>query len=509
MQTANWISKVLWGGVAVVVIVPPMCVVAADNEQAFRVPPGERQLFLDDVGILKIDNLKSTMHQPTKKGAVIRPDRPWEATLQTRSVPAWDEKEKVFKLWMITSTNVPGAAGTTFATSQDGVQWTKPVLGQWDFQGSRENNFVALDPKMQWAENAIENAVYDPDDADPARRYKGFLGAFDRRPMVSPDGVHWTLLDVPKIPSQDESNMSYDRQTRTFIATVKHSGPYGRSVHLSTSQDFEHWTTPVLAFHADELDQELGREHIKARQADSTLQMQRPLWDIRDTYNGRTAEPKVDVYNMGLFRYEGLYIGTPAMFHSNDNRWNKDGFHLIQLVCSRDLKTFKRLGNRQTFIGPSPVGQGAYDLTQLLGPSAPVIRGDELWFYYTGIKYRTPPKDAEHEVTHDNGAICLAVLRRDGFISLDAGANNGTILTKPFTVSAGTLLVNVDAPTGELSVEALDARGKVVAQSEPLTGDLLREQVKWAKGDMADLEGQTASLRFALRNGQFYSYWLE
>ena len=83
------------------------------------------------------------------------------------------------------------------------------------------------------------------------------------------------------------------------------------------------------------------------------------------------------------------------------------------------------------------------------------------------------------------------------------------ILTKPFTVAAGTLLVNVDVPTGELSVEVLDARGKVVAQSEPLTGDLLREQVQWAKGDMADLEGQTASLRFTLRNGQFYSYWLE
>ena len=58
----------------------------ADNEKAFRVPPGERQLFLDDVGISKVDNLKRTMHQPTKKGAVIRPDRPWETTLQARCV---------------------------------------------------------------------------------------------------------------------------------------------------------------------------------------------------------------------------------------------------------------------------------------------------------------------------------------------------------------------------------------------------------------------------------------
>ena len=36
-----------------------------------------------------------------------------------------------------------------------------------------------------------------------------------------------------------------------------------------------------------------------------------------------------------------------------------------------------------------------YDWTPLLGPSAPVFRGDELWFYYTGIRYRAQPKDAE------------------------------------------------------------------------------------------------------------------
>jgi len=504
MQMANRISKVLWGCVAVVVIVSQMSVAAgADNEKAFRVPPGERQLFLDDVGISKVDNLKRTMHQPVKKGAVIRPDRPWETTLQTRCVPAWDEKEKVFKLWMITSTNVPGVGGMTYATSKDGVRWTKPVLEQWEFQGSRENNFVALDPKMQWPENAIENAVYDPDDPDPARRYKGLLGAFDRRPMVSPDGIHWKLLDVPPIPSQDESNLSYDQHEHRFILTVKHGGPYGRSVRLSTSKDFEHWTEPVLVFHADELDQKLGREHIKARRADPKLQMQRPLWDIRDTYKGRTAEPKVDVYNMGLFRYEGLYIGMPSMFHSNDNRWNKDGFHLIQLLCTRDLKTFKRLGNRKTFIGPSPVGQDAYDLTQLLGPSAPVIRGDELWFYYTGIKYRARPKNAEQNA----GAICLAVLRRDGFISLDATDIEGIVQTRPFSLPGGKLHVNADALKGQLRVAVLNGDGNVVAKSEPLTGNLLREQVKWAQGDMAALESQTVSLRFTLTNGSLYSYW--
>mgnify|MGYP004176533143 CR=1 FL=1 len=55
-------------------------------------------------------------------------------------------------------------------------QMRKPVLGQWDFQGSRENNFMALEPTMQWPENAIENAVYDPDDADPARKRTAVAG---------------------------------------------------------------------------------------------------------------------------------------------------------------------------------------------------------------------------------------------------------------------------------------------------------------------------------------------
>ena len=76
-------------------------------------------------------------------------------------------------------------------------------------------------------------------------------------------------------------------------------------------------------------------------------------------------------------------------------------------------------------------------------------------------------------------------------------------------MSGDQLLVNVNALKGELRVEMLDGVGQVVAQSKPLTGDLPREPVKWAKGNIAELKGQIVSLRFILRNGQFYSYWLQ
>jgi hypothetical protein len=225
---------------------------------------------------------------------------------------------------------------------------------------------------------------------------------------------------------------------------------------------------------------------------------------------------------MGVFRYESLYIGMPAMYHavgSIPNYPNTDGFHLIQLVCSRDLKHWQRLGDRQTFIGPSRIDSGAYDLTQILPPSSAVVRDDELWFYYTGLKWRNTFKyvgtfpNGEHEPIpgrdRDGGAICLAVLRRDGFASLDAGERKGAIQTRPFRLPGGKLLVNVDARRGELRVEVFSEDGNVVARSEPLTGDLLREPVKWAEGEIADLKGRTVSLRFTLRYGQFYSYWLE
>ena len=481
-----------------IIAVPPHEEKCFGAEQEFRISAGQRQLFFDDYCIATIENLKRTMHQPTKKGAVIEPDRPWETALQTRCVPAWDENEEIFKLWLITSTSLPGVAGTTYVESKDGIHWTKPNLHQYEFGDSYENNFVSLNPNASWPENAIENVVYDPNDPDPNRRYKGFLGCHGRQPMVSPDGIHWERLEVPEIPSQDESNLSYDRLNRIFIATLKESGPCGRSHGLSTSKDFENWTEPELIFHADEEDQERAKANIAARLSNTKLQQ--PIYNDPADYNA-------DIYNMPVFQYEGIYIALPAVYHSTGKlpEGNTDGFHLIQLACSRDLRTWKRLGDRQPFIGPSPVGLGNYDTTQLLPPSAPVVRDDELWFYYTGLKYRATPGNADR----DQGAICLAVLRRDGFISFDAEENPGLLVSKPFVASSMKLFVNIDATMGSLEVEVLDSKGNVLAISEPVVGDKPRAWVKWKTGNLAGRKRANVSLKFTLHKASFYSFWMD
>lgn len=478
----------------------------------FTVTMGQRQLFLDDVGIAQMEKVWRTLHQPTKKGAVIRPDLSLGVgSVQTRTSPSWDPERSVYKFWDIAGTPSGVArACSGYYESRDGLHWSKPSVGQVEYRGTSDNNFISL--TLGGSHMGISCVVYDAADPDPARRFKAALPSAGF--AVSPDGIVWTPLDLPAVPSADEFNFTLDEENHLFLLTVKHRGPYGRSVYLSTSTDFKTWSKHRLIFHTDELDQELGRKNIAGRLADPTLQ---PLFqNTPDAYN-------VDVYNMPVFRYESVYIGAPALYHAvgrMPNYPNTDGFHLIQLVTSRDLKTWTRVANRATFIGPSPRNAGAFDLTQIISPSRPIVHDDELRFYYTGLKYRgswtyvgTFP-DGKHiplpGLDRDVGAVNLATLRRDGFVSLDAGGDEGSVVTQPFKCPQGRLFVNVDARGGQVHVDVLnanDADKEAVASAAAITEDVLRQPVLWESGDITSKRNHNIRLRFRLRDAKLYSYW--
>ena len=467
------------------------------GEQTFHVPLGERQLFLDDAGTKQMDHLVRTMHRPEKKGAVMRPDKfQGEEAIQVRGAPVWDPQQGIYKYWL-------SGTKARYRTSPDGLHWT-----------------AHAPPDSTAALPGSSMMIRDPHDQNPDRRYKAVVQSSGF--LVSPDGMRWTRLNVPPIPGQDEGNFSYDAAHRLFLHTYKRRGPHGRAVGLSSSTDFQHWTDHGLIFHADDDDQILGRLAIQARFCDP--HRHHPVYNIPSTYN-------VDVYNMAIFRYESRYIGLPQMYHQTGKvppdwpgfaklpisdemmvHYRRDGdwagFHDVQLMSSRDLKSWQRLGARQPFLTASPLGAGAWDECSVSPPSYPLIRGDELWFYYTAAKYYGPVL-LEHGRNRPSNAICLAVLRRDGFMSLDAGSQPGTVWTQSFALSGKQLFVNVDAPTGNLQVEVLNASGKTLARSTAIRGDLPRQLVSWQATALAELSEQTVSLRFTLSSGRLYSYWLE
>jgi len=471
---------------------------------------GERQLFLDDLILGDLFGVRRVIHQPVKFAGnpVVRADQPTDGNaIQLRDAPSWDEQEQVWKLWYIRfADDGNGAGGSGYATSKDGLHWEKPRVGVVEHRGSRDNNLimVAGDPK------AFTQHVFIDPHAPPESRYRGMIGPRGRQPIVSADGFVFTKLDVPPIPSWDESHLNWDEHSGQYLMTVKHPGPYGRAVYLSVSSDFEHWSAPELIYHADAKDQELGARYL--REVAANPKLWRPTIDHPEEYN-------VEIYNMPVFRYEGLYIGLPTYFESSGRipkpRGNQDGVSSPKLVSSRDLRSWTRVGDRSHFIPISELGTQALDTGQILAASHPIERGDELWFYYTGMDVRHRPGIAK-VIDEYRGGIHLAKLRRDGFVSMRAEAAGGMIDTRPVEIAGHQLFVNATtAEGGSLSVEIVDREGREVlpgwsrAECTVVTGDHLRAEVRWPGRDLAELAGQRVRLRFHLADADLYSFWVE
>src|SRR5262249_5811398 len=117
----------------------------AEEVSTIEVLAGRRQLFLDDWGIARLERIKRTMHQPVKRGAVIRSPQP-QQTPQIRTAPVWDPRRQSYLLWVF---NIDQALWQ----SQDGLHWQP---GQ--------------NPDMR-----VDMAVYDSKEKHAARRFKGVL----------------------------------------------------------------------------------------------------------------------------------------------------------------------------------------------------------------------------------------------------------------------------------------------------------------------------------------------
>ena len=519
----------------------------ARSSEAERIRIGSgRQLFLDDFIIERMDGLKRTMHQPAKHGPVLKAEEPWEGVyIGVFSPPMWIPVEGVFKQVYECRYDKRGQPHRyALATSKDGVHWEKPQLGLVEFEGSKENNLFPTPDNRR-----LVHVVFDPDDPDPGKRYKGLLTVpRGRVPVVSPDCLHWQKLDA-QLPSADAGTMAFDPDKRLFMAMLKRSNPdtVGRSYDVSFGNDFINWSKPRFMFGMDkDRDQKMALDVIRRRLANPALA--KPLFIDPDPAIGwRRPEGKrhiptwqAECYNFGVIPYEGTYLGLITVYYPTGQRLpersNADGFNLIQLATSRDLKEWKRLGERQPFLEPSPLTEGLvgnYDRVQLAAYNGIIQHKDDVRFYYGGLKRRVPqhsrwpdgsPRDpstlSDSEradwLQDTHSAMCLAVLRRDGFVSLSAGEHVGQVITKPFVASGDRLLLNVDTHDGgEATVEVLDEdmqpiRGFELSSSVPLRDRSIEQTVRWTtKANWSQLAGQKVRLRIRLRNADLYAFWTE
>lgn len=417
-------------------------------------------LFADDSGLEKRQTVVRTVHPGRRRDApVLVADRPWESMRAYMwGAVHYDAKERRFQMWYLS--RAPNQkTQLLYATSTDGLNWEKPLLGLHSVQGSTANN--VFDPAGGGSFTVIADAV----DPDPARRYKLLVSRSGYRAAYSGDGIHWTLYPRnPVLDAGDTIMATQNPSTGEYLAFHKRPatvrGFSRRVVWLSRSQDFQTWSEPELVFVPDEADDDWSR---------------RP-------------QDRTEVYDMAVFPHAAGYIGFPAIFRNTpqtiDQKLKISGASAatgaidIQLAASSDGRTWSRTWPRLALI--SRGAPGTYDGGAILNTaSAPVDAGDETWVYYTAINTGhgapVPPKAI---------SIGRAEWRRHGFVSLDAGPEGGTIETKPLAFASPELVVNADASRGRLRVALYEADGRPIpgyglAESDLLTSDAVRWKAGW------------------------------
>jgi hypothetical protein len=246
---------------------------------------------------------------------------------------------------------------------------------------------------------------------------------------------------------------------------------------------------------------------------------------------------------MNDWYYEGVHIGLIAVYEwptdISEGSYNTNKRHERDIVnfyisTSRDgeIWDFSWVYSSKPLIPRGPAG--GFDNDAVYPCPTMVTYGDKHWMYYSGgrerhnvyahfydkqRKERYPGAIEKYSAAlADQYYTCLATMRLDGTLCLEARGETGTIMTKPFMLDGTRVTVNVEAQTGEVRMAVLEPQ----QTGTPITNytredctayrgvDELRLSPSWKnRSDLASLKGKIVRLKFYLTNARLYSFKVE
>ena len=451
-------------------------------------PAGESQLLIDDTWIADGTKVGRVFHQARKyPDPILVADKPWERFCPVIYGTVLDAGDRL-RIWYKTRT-FDSVHKICYAESVDGITWEKPDLGLIEYEGSKDNNISIQHPEGIMIDGV--GIIEDPEDAEwPFKAV--FWQAGPKRGMCvirSKDGLAWDWNPGLVLPDWGDRNNCMSRKDNgKYVILGRSPGltkKYGvRIVARTESEDLVHWSEPTLILKPDTED-------------DAGLQF----------------------YSAVAFRYESLYLGFIERMHVCPDLLD------TELIYSHDGWDWRRTRPRPRFIEwGSP---RRWDDTWLfVGTNAPIRRTGQLWFYYSG---RSSAHGAAYPENH--GALGLALLRTDGFASMQAKEKEGWIETPPMRWPGGDLEVNVDCRrdltqhystcSGELRVEVRGPSGRTLKGYSAEDCAIVRRNtasrklgsdshvpVFWQDGkrSMNRHQGKAVRLVFHMRDAHLYSF---
>ena len=242
---------------------------------------------------------------------------------------------------------------------------------------------------------------------------------------MSPDGVHWSE-PVPTGPCGDNTNFFYNPFRKTWFYSIRTFNKRGRVRSYRECADFlkgANWTKDDVIFFATADDRDLPEPGLGY---------------------------ETQLYNVDAVGYESLMLGVFAIHRGPPNEiCEKGGFPKITdltLGYSRNGIQWDR-PDRTAFLACSR-RPGTWNRGYLHAAGGVcLIVGDELHFYFGAFSGISPRLGGQ---PYAGGSTGMAVLRRDGFASMGAAEEGGSLTTKPLIFSGRHLYVNANAAGGEL-----------------------------------------------------------
>lgn len=358
-----------------------------------------------------------------------------------------------------------------YAESDDGIHFTKPNLGLFEFNGYEQNNIVWNGPGCHnftpfvddnWRRNRRDDARYKA-----LTFVKGGLLA-----LGSPDGIHWKLLAEKPVITKgifDSQNLAFwDSSIRKYREYHRALRNGVRDIMTSTSDDFLHWTEPeFLDYPAN------PPEHLYT----NTIQ----------PYPGSRSDLVPDIY-----------IGFPTRFLPKTEQTEPI------FMVSRDGLTFRRYAD--AVIPPTAPSNRDGNRSNYMAWGLVQLPGDKEWSVYAKEAYYTGTGSRVRRFTY----------RRDGLVALAADKNGGEAVTRPLSFTGGKLFLNYRVATGgSLQIELQDADGQPIekfaaAEFERLTGDSEETIATWTGGSrLAFLSNKPLRLRFILQDAELFAFRFE
>lgn len=470
-----------------------------------------RELFVDDTLLDSLQGARRVLHHPTPREIAIRHDAPWEgAGSGYHSVFRDGDRYRMYyrgsKLGVENGKLKEGDEVYCYAESRDGITFTKPDLGLFEYGGSKANNII-------WTGVGTHNFAPLLDtrpDCPPASKYKALGGLASQGGLFafhSPDGIHWSLMrDEPVVTEGafDSQNLAfwdshagvYRAYFRTFTAGVttgKVWKPEGfRAIRTATSRDFLTWENYTDLTYKDS-----PAEHLYTNQIAPYFRAPHLLIGFPTRYVERGWSPSMRALPDPKEREER------AAAHLRYGTAITEGL----VMASRDGVRFERWN--EAFLRPGPERPG----TWLYGQQFIAWHAVETASSLPGAQPELSMYASEGSWHGNGNEMRRYSMRLDGFVSINAPLAGGEAVTKPIRFVGKKLTLNfASSAAGDIRVELQDAQGRAIPgfgldACAPLFGDTLDRSVIWNDSDdVSRLAGQPIRLRFVLRDADLYSF---